>query len=78
MSRKTTYKYYDDQFKAPAVALGELTGAKAMDVAVVLGIHPVMLYRWKQELRGRKDNEAVSQRDPGYRNETGVKASEED
>ena len=54
MFRKTTYNYYDDRFKATALALGELTGAKAMDVAVVLGIHPVMLYRWKQEVRDGK------------------------
>ena len=54
MSRKTTYDYYDDRFKATAVALGELTNVKALDVAELLGIHPVMLYRWKKELRDGK------------------------
>ena len=51
MVRKTTYDFYDDHFKATAVALGDLPGAQAKDVAEVLDIHPVMLYRWKKELR---------------------------
>ena len=51
MSRKTTYDYYDDWFKATAVELGELSGVHSKDVAEVLDIHPVMLYRWKKEYR---------------------------
>ena len=51
MSRKTRYDYYDDQFKATAVALGELPGVYAKDIAEVLDIHPIMLYRWKKEYR---------------------------
>ena len=51
MSRKTQYDYYDDHFKATAVELGALPGVKAKDVATVLDIHPIMLYRWKQEYR---------------------------
>ncbi len=51
MSRKTKYDYYDDQFKATAVELASLSGVKAKDVASVLALHPVMLYRWKKELR---------------------------
>ena len=51
MTRKSKYDFYDDHFKATAVALGDLPGAQAKDVAAVLDIHPVMLYRWKKEIR---------------------------
>ncbi|MDH5388507.1 MAG: transposase [Gammaproteobacteria bacterium] len=61
MARKTKYGTYGDDFKATAVALGELPRVKASDVAHVLDIHPVMLYRWKKELNdgiimAKKDN----------------------
>lgn len=49
MARKTKYDFYDDRFKATAVELGNLPGVKAKDVAEVLDIHPIMLYRWKKE-----------------------------
>ena len=51
MTRKTQYDYYDDSFKATAVKLGALPGVQAKDVAEVLDIHPMMLYRWKKEYR---------------------------
>jgi transposase len=51
MSRKTQYDYYDDNFKATAVELGSLPGVYAKDIAEVLDIHPIMLYRWKKEYR---------------------------
>ena len=51
MARKTKYDYYDDRFKATAVELGALPGVQAKDVAEVLDIHPIMLYRWKKEYR---------------------------
>lgn len=51
MARKTKYDYYDDGFKATAVELGALPGIQAKDVAEVLDIHPIMLYRWKKEYR---------------------------
>jgi transposase-like protein len=54
MARKKHYDFYDDQFKATAVALGALPGVEAQAVAGVLDIHPVMLYRWKKELREGK------------------------
>ena len=50
MARKTKYDSYDDAYKATAVALSALPRTKATDVAKVLDIHPVMLYRWKKEL----------------------------
>ena len=58
MPRKKKYDFYDDRFKATAVALGNLPGAHAKDVAGVLDIHPVMLYRWKKEVR---DGEIMTQ-----------------
>lgn len=51
MTRKTKYDYYDDRFKITAVELGALPGARAKDVAQILDIHPIMLYRWKKEIR---------------------------
>jgi transposase len=51
MARKTKYDYYNDAFKATAVELGALPGVHAKDVAEVLDIHPIMLYRWKKEYR---------------------------
>jgi transposase-like protein len=49
MSRKKAYSSYDDRFKATAVELGTLPGVYAKDVAEILDIHPIMLYRWKKE-----------------------------
>ncbi len=51
MARKSKYDCYDDIFKATAVELAALRGVYAQDVAEVLDIHPVMLYRWKKEYR---------------------------
>ena len=62
MSRKTKYDSYDDRFKATAVELGALPGVKAIDVAKVLDIHPIMLYRWKKEYR---EGDIVKRQDKG-------------
>ena len=62
MVRKTKYDYYDDSFKATAVELGALPGVQAQDVATVLDIHPVMLYRWKKEYR---DGDIMKKSDKG-------------
>ena len=51
MARRKHYNYYDDNFKATAVALSEIPGIKAKDVAEALDIHEVMLYRWRMEMR---------------------------
>ncbi|MCU7914824.1 MAG: transposase [Candidatus Thiodiazotropha sp. (ex Gloverina cf. vestifex)] len=51
MARRKHYNIYDDQFKATAVALTNIQGVKATDVAEALFIHPVMLYRWRLETR---------------------------
>jgi len=49
MDRKMKYDYYDGSFKATAVELSALPNVQAKDVAKVLDIHPIMLYRWKKE-----------------------------
>jgi transposase len=54
MARRKHYNYYDDNFKATAVALSNLRGVLAIDVADSLCIHPIMLYRWRKELRDGK------------------------
>ena len=51
MARKKHYNFYNDQFKATAVALTNIAGVRATDVAEALCIHPVMLYRWRMETR---------------------------
>lgn len=51
MGRRKHYNFYDDQFKATAVALTKIQGVLAKDVAEALCIHPVMLYRWCMETR---------------------------
>ena len=45
MARKTKYDFYGDHFKATAVELGSLPGVKAIDIAKVRDIHPIMLFR---------------------------------
>lgn len=51
MARRKHYNYYTVQFKATAVALSNVPGVQAQDVADALCIHPVMLYRWRMETR---------------------------
>ena len=49
MYKKRRHNFYSDWFKATAVELGALPGVHAQDVAGVLDVHPVMLYRWKKQ-----------------------------
>jgi len=51
MARRKHYNRYDDHFKSTAVALAQIPGVQAKDVAESLAIHPVMLYRWCMESR---------------------------
>ena len=51
MTRRKHYNFYDDHFKATAVALTEIPGVLATHVAEALDIHVVMLYRWRMETR---------------------------
>ena len=59
MKKKEQHTYYNYQFKHTAVTVTEHPNIQSMDVAAALKIHPVMLYRWRGEMReGKiKDNE---------------------
>ncbi len=50
-TKKRNYDRYTLEFKLQAVKLANIPGVMAKDVAEGLGIHPVMLYRWKMENR---------------------------
>ena len=45
---------YSKEFKVKIVQLTELEGIQARLIAEGLGLHPVMLYRWRQEYREGK------------------------
>ena len=45
---------YTVEFKVKVVELTEQLDVKAIDIAEVLGLHPMMLYRWRQEYREGK------------------------
>ena len=62
MARKNKYDFYGAHFKVTAVELGALPGIKATDIAKVLDIHPIMLYRWKKEYR---DGDIMKKQDKG-------------
>jgi transposase-like protein len=51
MARRKHYNFYTDEFKATAVALSKIDNIRAKDVAEALCIHPIMLYRWRMEIR---------------------------
>ena len=51
LTRKKHYESYSLAFKVKAVKESKKRGVKAIDVADALGIHPVMLYRWRQEFK---------------------------
>lgn len=57
MRRKTKHTYYNYQFKHTAVRVTNHPNIQSVDVAEALDIHPIMLYRWRQEMReGKIDN----------------------
>ncbi|WP_370978293.1 transposase [Agaribacterium sp. ZY112] len=51
MARRKHYNFYDDDFKATAVALTEIPGVLDKDVTEALDIHEVMLYLWRMKMR---------------------------
>jgi len=48
---------YPDEFKIKAVQLADHVDILAKDVAEDLGIHPILLYRWRKEYREGKFKE---------------------
>lgn len=57
ITRKRHYNSYTLAFKVKAVKESNKQGVKAKDVAEALGIHPVMLYRWRQEFKEKRLSE---------------------
>lgn len=51
LTKKKHYDSYTLAYKINAVKLSKRKSVKAIDVAEALGIHPVMLYRWRQEFK---------------------------
>ncbi len=54
MKRKEKHTFYNYQFKHTAVKITDHPNIQSVDVAQALGIHPIMLYRWRQEMRQGK------------------------
>ena len=59
MKRKEKHTFYNYQFKHTAVKITDHPHIQSVDVAEALNIHPIMLYRRRQEMRDGKieDNE---------------------
>lgn len=51
ITKKKQYDSYTLAYKIHAVKMTQKRGVKAIDVATSLGIHPVMLYRWRQKFK---------------------------
>lgn len=64
MKKKEFHTFYNFQFKHTAVRVTNHPAIQANHVAEALEIHPIMLYRWRQEMRQGKiednDKEARS------------------
>jgi len=45
---------YEKEYKVKVVELTEQLDVKAIEIAEILGLHPMMLYRWRQEYREGK------------------------
>ena len=54
MKRREQHTFYNYQFKHTAVKITDHPAIQSVDVAEALGIHPIMLYRWRQEMRDGK------------------------
>ena len=50
-TNKRHYDRYTLEFKTTAVRLADLPTVSAIEIADTLGIHVVMLYRWRMELK---------------------------
>ena len=59
MKKKEVHTFYNYQFKHTAVRVTNHPDIQTIDVAEALDIHPIMLYRWRGEMRtGKlKDND---------------------
>lgn len=53
-TKKAEHTYYNYQFKYTAVAVTQHPQIQTIHVAEALRIHPIMLYRWRGEMREGK------------------------
>lgn len=53
---------YSVEFKVRVVRLTMELDVKAIDIANILGLHPMMIYRWRQEYREGKFIDIPSRR----------------
>lgn len=51
MKKKENHTFYNYQFKHTAVSVTNHPNILSVDVAEALDIHPIMLYRWRHEMR---------------------------
>jgi transposase len=65
MKKKEIHRFYNYRYKHTAVRLTNHPDIQSVDVAEALNIQPIMLYRWRGEMRSGKlkdnDQEARSQ-----------------
>jgi transposase len=63
---KRNYDRYTLAFKLQAVRLANMPSVTAIDVAAALGIHPVMLYRWRMEKKNKtlSENKHMKRKEP--------------
>jgi transposase-like protein len=55
--KEKKHTFYNFQFKHTAVTITNRPNLQSFDVAEALSIHPIMLYRWRQEMReGKLEN----------------------
>ena len=79
MKKKTTYTFYNFQFKHTAVSITNHPNILSVDVAEALNIHPIMLYRWRQEMREgilENNNQEARSRDKLIQAENKIKKLE--
>jgi transposase len=65
-TKKRNYDRYTLAFKLQAVKLADIPSVTAMEVADSLGIHVVMLYRWRMEKKNGtlQENKHMKQAEP--------------
>ena len=63
---KRHYDRYTLEFKTTAVRLADLPTVSAIEIADTLGIHVVMLYRWRMELKNGtlRENKRMPKEEP--------------
>jgi transposase-like protein len=72
MKRKEVHTFYNYQFKHTAVRVTNHPDIQTVDVAEALDIHPIMLYRWRGEMRTGK----LKDNDQEARSKSGLIAAE--